>query len=351
METRIKKTYVCRNISDFNLLTDIPHHYVLQVGDVGVFEVIHIGKHTRVQSATRQNVTIIEGDNVMAAFGTRYATAQIEGYVPDHVDQELHILGAGGTVGVVKSMHRNYEDIGPTTLRLVGLVVDLQGKVINTKRQEHRRLVKFNSHRTSSTKVILSLGSSMDSGKTTSAAYLVHGLKKAGKRVAFIKLTGTIYTKDADLAYDLGADISTDFGEFGFPSTFMCGERELMDLYSSLVSQVMPSDPDYIVMEIADGLYQRETKMLLTNEGFTSTIDGVMFSAGDSLAAIQGIEILNKWGIYPDCVGGLFTTSPLLIQEVKENTFVPVYTIHELAHGNIATGIFQRKLELVRSGA
>lgn len=351
METRIKKTYVCRNISDYNLLTTVPHHYVLQVGDVGIFEVLEIGKHSRVQAASKLNATIIEGDRIMAAFGTRYATAQIEGYMPDHVDQELHILGAGGTVGVVRSMHTNYERVGPTTLRLVGLVTDMDGHVINTKKMEQRRMTRFSTTGGSSAKIILSLGSSMDSGKTTSAAYLVHGLKKAGKRVAYIKLTGTIYTKDADLAFDLGADITTDFGEFGFPSTYMCHEKELLDLYASLISIVMPEDPDYIIMEIADGLYERETKMLLTNPGFISTIDGVIFSAGDSLAAIQGIEVLNKWGIYPDCIGGLFTTSPLLIQEVRENTFVPVYTIHELAHGNIATGIFQRKLELVRSGA
>jgi hypothetical protein len=345
---RIKKTYVCRNVSDYNLRPEIPQDYVLQVGDVGIFEILEIGKHSRMQADNKLNVTIIEGDRIMAAFGTRYATAQIEGYMPEKIDQELHILGAGGTVGVVRSMHTNYEKIGPTRLRLIGLATDMQGKVINTRKMEERRMIRFSTNSTTKAKVILSLGSSMDSGKSTSAAYLVHGLKKAGKNVAYIKLTGTIYSKDADLAYDLGADVSTDFGEFGFPSTYMCSEKDLLDLYASLLAVVLPSSPDYIVMEIADGLYERETRMLLNHEGFISTIDGVMFSAGDSLAAIQGISLLNSWGIYPDCISGLFTASPLLIREVMENTFVPVYTIQELAHGNIATGIFQRKLRLVR---
>lgn len=351
MEKRIKKTYVCRNVSDYTILSKVPNQYVLQVGDVGVFEVLQIGKHTRVQSGSKQNITIIEGDHIMAAFGTRYATAQIEGYLPERIDQELHILGAGGTVGVVKSMHVNYQEKGPTTLRLIGLVTDKIGKVINTKKLEQGRMIPFTNTTSTSAKVILSLGSSMDSGKTTSAAYLVHGLKMEGKKVAYIKLTGTIYTKDADLAYDLGADIVTDFGEFGFPSTYMCDEKELLDLYASLLSVVMSAKPEYVVMEIADGLYQRETRMLLTNPEFISTVEGVMFSAGDSLAAIQGIEVLNHWDIYPNCIGGLFTTSPLLIQEVRNNTLVPVYNIHELAYGNIATGIFQRKMELVKTGA
>ncbi len=350
MKMRVKKTYVCRKISDYKLRTDIPRSYQVEVGDIGIFEVLAIGKHTKVQSASRLNVTIIEGDHIMAAFGTRYASAQIEGYLPDHLNQELHILGGGGTVGVVKSMHVNYEEKGPTTLKLIGLVSDHQHQILNTKKMERPRMKSFSGAAAASTKVILSLGSSMDSGKTTSAAYLVHGLKKAGKKVAFIKLTGTIYTKDCDLAYDLGADVSIDFGEFGFPSTYMCEELELLNLYESLLSEVVPFKPDYVVMEIADGLYERETKMLLTNKNFMSTIDSVMFSAGDSLASIQGVQVLNQWGIHPSCLSGLFTASPLLIEEVKANTNVPVFNIHQLAYENVAPAIFapRHKLTIAR---
>ena len=162
----------------------------------------------------------------MAAFGTRYATAQFEGYVPGHVNQELHILGAGGTIGVIESMHYKYEDIGPTKLRMVGLAVDRKGRVINTKKMMQREMIPFSGAAASATKVILSLGSSMDSGKTTSAAYLVHGLKSAGLKVAYIKLTGTVYTKDCDLVWDLGADAVADFSDYGFPSTYMCDQEE-----------------------------------------------------------------------------------------------------------------------------
>jgi len=343
METRIKKTYICRQVDNWSLSTEISANYKPQVGDVAVFEVLHIGKHRNVQGDTKRNLTITSGDHIMAAFGTRYATAQFEGYVPEHVNQELHILGAGGTVGVLASMHDKFENVGPTKLRLVGLVVDRRGKPINTKKLMHRKMKTFSGSAAAVTKVILSLGSSMDSGKTTSAAYLVHGLKKAGMTVGFIKLTGTVYTKDADLGYDMGADAVADFSDFGFPSTYMCGEDELLDLYESLLSKLLPIHPDYIVIEIADGLYERETKMLLRNSKFISTIDGAMFSAGDSLAAINGIQILKRWGIYPRMISGLFTTSPLLIREVKENTNIPVCTIEELAFHGKAADFFVKK--------
>jgi hypothetical protein len=333
LKTRIKKSYICRQVDSWSLQTDISADYHPQVGDVGVFEILHIGKHHNIQGDSKRNVAIIEGDHIMAAFGTRYATAQFEGYVPGHINQELHILGAGGTIGVMESMHDKYEDIGPTKLRMIGLAVDRKGKVINTKVIMQHEMIPFSGAAASATKVILSLGSSMDSGKSTSAAYLVHGLKKAGLNVAYIKLTGTVYTKDSDLAWDLGADVVADFGDYGFPSTYLCTNEELLSLYETLLAKVLPYQPDYIIMEIADGLYQRETKMLLTDYQFTSTIDRVIFSAGDSLAAINGVHLLNKWGIHPTLLSGLFTAAPLLIKEVKENTHVPVFTIEELAHG------------------
>ena len=346
MKTRIKKTYICRQVDNWNLQTDISADYHPEVGDVGVFKVLHIGKHQNVQSDSKRNVTIIEGDHIMAAFGTRYASAQFEGYVPEHVNQELHILGAGGTIGVIESMHYKYEDIGPTKLKMVGFAVDQKGKVVNTKKLMQREMIPFSGAAASATKVILSLGSSMDSGKTTSAAYLVHGLKNSGLKVAYIKLTGTVYTKDSDLAWDLGADAVADFGDYGFPSTYMCDENELLSLYETLLAKVLPYHPDFVVMEIADGLYERETKMLLTNRQFISTIDGVIFSAGDSLAAINGVQLLKKWGIHPTLLGGLFTAAPLLIREVTENTNVPVFTIEELAYGNKPVELFMKSQAL-----
>lgn len=347
MKTRIKKAFICREVVNWNLKSDIPDNYQPQAGDVGVFEVLDIGKHHSIQSESKRNCAIIEGDQIMAAFGTRYATAQFEGYVPEHVNQELHILGAGGTIGLVESMHYKYEDIGPTKLRIIGLAVDGKGNVINTKKLRQKEMVRFTGATASATKVILSLGASMDSGKTTSAAYLIHGFKKAGLNVAYIKLTGTVYTKDADLAWDLGADVVADFGDYGFPSTYMCDENELLSLYETLLAKVLPYHPDFVVMEIADGLYERETKMLLTNPHFTSTIDRVIFSAGDSLAAINGVQLLNKWGIHPVLLSGLFTASPLLIREVKENTIVPIFTIEGLACGSNVVDLFMKFETLV----
>jgi hypothetical protein len=285
MLSRIKKSYICAGIP----VNDIP-----KVGDVAVFEVLKIGKHTNIQGEDKRLVTIVPGDWIMAAFGTRYATEQFEGYVPEAPQEIFHILGAGGTVGWVHSAHKKFEGNGPTVLKIVGYVVDSKGVVVNTKLLHAPHKKKFNGLGPYSSKVILSVGSSMDSGKTTTAAYLANGLKRIGKKVAFIKLTGTVYTKDTDLVYDLGADMVANFGDYGFPSTYMCDENELLDLFESLVADVSKVKPEYIVIEIADGIYERETKMLLNNSRFMSTVTEVIFSGGDSMSAVHGVEKLQR---------------------------------------------------------
>ncbi|MEP7109552.1 MAG: hypothetical protein ABI760_16280 [Ferruginibacter sp.] len=343
MKSRIKKSVICRGIEKFSVNSELTDYYIPIVGDVAIFEIIKTGKHKNIQGEDYRNVTILPGDYIMAAFGTRYATEQFEGYVPNKCLQDFHILGAGGTVGIIHSMHGKFQGIGPTEIRIIGYAVNNTGAVINTKKMFYSQMINFSGTNSSFSKIILSVGSSMDSGKTTTAAYLARGLRRQGKKVAFIKLTGTIYTKDTDLAFDLGADIVTHFGEMGFPSTYMCTQAELLDLYETLLKKVQEVQPDYIIIEIADGLFQRETRMLLTSKQFMNTVDHVIYSCGDSLAAIHGIDVLNSWGIHPSFLSGLFTASPLLIREVQENSTIPVFTIEQMAAGEMML-FFEQKL-------
>ncbi|MDX2048896.1 MAG: hypothetical protein SFU87_19055 [Chitinophagaceae bacterium] len=346
MEKRIKKSYICREVENYLIDESLSAIQIPKVGDIAVFEVTSIGKHSSIQSADKRNAGIYTGDLIMAAFGTRYATEQFEGYVPKEPLSEYHILGAGGTVGVIHSMHSKFSNIGPTRLKLIGYAVDRKGTILNTKWIKHKEILTYTGVMQSLTRIILSVGSSMDSGKTTTAAHLVRGLKKTGMKTGFIKLTGTVFTKDCDLNYDHGADVVTDFGSMGFPSTYMCELGELLNLYETLLSQINASELDYVVMEIADGIYQRETEMLLTHAKFMSGVDAVIFSAGDSLSAVQGVRSLQEMHIVPTALCGLFTASPLLIREVKNKIHIPVFTIEQLASGEI-TNLLEQPLGVI----
>lgn len=337
MKKRIKKAYICREVAEYRLDDQISRNYLPVAGDVAVFEVLSIGKHSTIQGEDKRNCHIYPGDQIMAAFGTRYATEQFEGYLPVEQLEEYHILGAGGTVGVIESMHCKFLKTGPTRLRLLGYAVDRSGTVINTKGRKMSSMVPYSGVMQSLTRVVLSVGSSMDSGKTTTAAHLVRGLKEKGMKTGFIKLTGTVYTKDCDLNYDNGADVVADFSAMGFPSTYMCTLTELLNLYETLLTEIKADQLDYVVIEIADGIFQRETEMLLGHNKFMSGVDTVIFSAGDSLAAVQGVRTLQEMRVNVAALSGLFTASPLLTKEVQSRLNMPVYTIDQLAAGEMVS--------------
>ncbi|WP_127019179.1 hypothetical protein [Flagellimonas beolgyonensis] len=317
----LKKSIICKNVTSTLIDKSIKRTYMPKAGDVAIFRVKEIGKHTRIQTTNGNNRYILPGDLIMATFGNRYATEQLEGYVPTKYSSNYHILGQGGVVGKMASIHNKFELIGPTSLSLVGYVVDESGQVVNSKYLGHEAQMEYISPRTIPIpKVILSLGTSMDSGKTTSAAFLTRGLKLAKKKVAYIKLTGTAYTKDKAMVRDYGAKMSLDFSDFGFPSTYMCSTRELLILYKYLLEKAKSIFPDFIVVEIADGLLQRETAALLKNNVFAENVYGVLFSSADSISAISGANMLKELNYNIIGVTGLFTTSPLLVDEVRKQS-------------------------------
>lgn len=327
----IKIGIICKSVTEQKIRVDINENYIPIAGDVAVFRVMTLGKHTRIQTESGRNTVILPGDLIMGAFGNRYATSQIEGYVPKSYLESYDILGQGCVIGQAKSWHLNFDLIGTTTVKLIGYVANTDGHVVNTIKN-FEPLQSFDPISfLNSPKAILSLGTSMDSGKTSSAAFMAHGLKKAGKTVAFIKLTGTTYTKDKNFVQDYGAHDTIDFSDFGFPSTYMCDTEVLLNLYQSLLAKMVNSvNPDYVIVEIADGLLERETNALLKHSGFKSQFHGAIFSASGSLSGIAGANQIEDLGINIIGISGLVTTSPLLVEEIRQNSKYSVLLMEDL---------------------
>ncbi len=337
MKQHIKQALTCKNINNYLISTELVSTHTPSLGDVGIFRVVQ-PNGGYIMDTNKVSSYLFEGDYVMLAFGNRYATNQYEGYVPSAPVTQCQLLGRGGVAGVLSSKNATFKTV-PALLELVGYATNRSGAVLNTIRK--KALDPFNRYNVRA-KVILSIGTSMDSGKTTSAAWLCGGLRAAGKRVAYIKLTGTAFPKDAALNLDRGAHFAADFNDFGFPSTYMVSHDMLLQLYQSLVNMACDEGrAEYIVMEIADGLLQRETAMLLSDPNFRSTIYATLFSAGDSLGVISGLQILADWGIQPFAVSGLFTASELLIREVEGRVDVPILRLSDLLSDR-ATGLVVR---------
>jgi hypothetical protein len=203
--------------------------------------------------------------------------------------------------------------------------------------------------------VIGVLGTSMNSGKTTTVASIVRGLTMAGLEVAAGKVTGTGAGGDPMLFHDSGASRVLDFTDFGYGSTYRLAHEEVRSLFVSLVCELAATGPDVIVLEVADGLFQEETARLMRDPLFKQHVDKVVFAAGEALGAAAGQTMLTLEGLSPVAISGLLTASPLAKREAAGALSAPVLDQDELASADVAKllmpGFAKPKHALSRSGS
>src|SRR5206468_4872914 len=139
------------------------------------------------------------------------------------------------------------------------LIGDANGSVINIADLALGEPVQA-LHRPTTLVVV---GTSMNSGKTTTVASVAMGLTRAGLRVGTAKVTGTAAGGDPWLFRDSGAVVALDFTDAGMATTFRMPPERLLDGALLLHGHVAAHGVDVIVLEIADGLLHQETAQLL----------------------------------------------------------------------------------------
>ena len=88
---------------------------------------------------------------------------------------------------------------------------------------------------------------------------------------------------------------------------------------------LLEEQPEYIVYEIADGILQRETRMLLEAPKFRKTIDAVVYAAPDSPSCESGVRSLRALKYNVVAAAGLVANSRLGMAEVQAATGVPCF--------------------------
>jgi len=140
------------------------------------------------------------------------------------------------------------------------------------------------------------------------------------------KITGTASLKDILYMQDAGASIVNDFTHFGFPSTYMLEETEVLRIFNELDLKYGNNPKNYWVVELADGILQRETLLLLQSKEVRSRIHRLVFAARDTFGAVGGIETLrNQFDLVPDAISGVCSGSPLALRELAGFTGIPVF--------------------------
>jgi len=307
-----------------------------RANDILVAQIVNIGRHTRLDLRDTSKSTLFHGDLVGLSFSPRYATGQFTAVVPETLD-EVHFVCAGGVCGQVTSIPADMKQ--PTLLRPLGYLTDERGTRVSLADYA----LPSGTVRTNSTKVICVVGSAMDSGKTTAAYSLINGLSRSGLIVGAAKITGTASAKDLVCFKSAGAVRVRDFTHAGYASTADLNAAQLEDIADRIMCDLMLDQPDVIVLEIADGVTQHETMLLLDMFAARQTLDRMIYTCNDALGVEAGVDRLAARGLPICAVSGTVTRSSLSTKEAQLETDLPVLTRDDLLSPQIASTIFPAK--------
>jgi len=292
-------------------------------GDLVYGAISCIGQHSSLENASGRIHMIHDGTKAIFVFGNRYAPDFYEGLVPDKIIEEVDLLARSGVIGIVKTKNSLIKD--PTKVKVLGYVCNGNGDVLNTQdfplikpRNEIKKYPR--------SKMILVCGTSMNSGKSMAAAACCWALTSMGYNVRASKITGTASLKDILHMNDAGANPYADFTYLGYPSTYLLTKEQLLGIFNQLDLKYANNPKNFWIAELADGIIQRETAMLLSTPEFISRVYRLIFCANDAFGAIGGLRTLKEnFNLVPDAISGICSSSPLHLRELSEFTDIPVF--------------------------
>lgn len=304
-------------------------------GDLVLAEVVEINQHKGIQLANGRRSIIYPGDQLVLACGARYAPDQFEGRA-ELFFEEADLLAAGGIIGKAHQAHERM--LPPTRLKPLGLLTNRHNQVINL-----RNYTIPESLLVPDIPIIAVVGASMNSGKTTATASLAHGITRAGFKVAGIKMTGTGAFGDFNYMQDAGLHYVADFTDAGMASTYLQPVELIEKGFKNLLNDAQRAGAEIIVVEIADGIFQKETAALLKHSSLIRRhVNGVLFAGGDAVSIVGGVDTLRTWGYEPLAASGRVTQSPLSRLEAEQAANIELYSREELIEPSIAKAILRR---------
>jgi hypothetical protein len=290
-------------------------------GDLILCEVLALGQHRNVQMADRRVSQLYPGDILVLALGDRYAPDQFHATAVLGAET-AHLVAGGGIVGRVDAAHGTMRE--PTMLRPLGRIVGADGAAVNVA--AYALAPRPMDHRPT---VIGVFGASMNSGKTTAASSLAHGLRRAGLATAAIKATGTGAFGDYHAFEDAGVP-ALDFTDVGMATTYRMPMARIEDGFATLIATCAAGGAEVVVCEIADGVFQQETRAVLAGSAIRDRLDGILFAAPDALSAYGAVQVLDRLGLSPFAISGLVSVSPLARAEAEAVTGLPILSRDDL---------------------
>ncbi len=195
----------------------------------------------QVELDTGRMCAVMPGDEIIGVFGRREATLEAVGsWTEIGDDGKFHAMTSAGLFGKVTS-------VAPYLAGLVSL--DYLGHVMRAGQKLCMNdFVEAVPEASLEIPVIMLIGTSMSSGKTTTGRIIIHELKEMGLKVAAGKFTGAARYRDILNFRDAGADHILDFMDVGLASTVVAPERFRIAM-AGIIDRVAALDVDVLVAE------------------------------------------------------------------------------------------------------
>ena len=286
-----------------------------ETGDYVVCEVAgRPGPLYQIERPSGRMCQVFDGDLIVGAFGVRAATLEgVGGWQDIGEDGALHALTGAGLFGKATSvspllpplMELRY--VGHTTrgskLTMKGFCTPVDALPLESP-------------------IILLIGTSMSSGKTTSGRVIVHELSQLGLKVAAAKLTGAARFRDMLSWKDAGAEHVFDFVDVGLPST-VCPTGEFSEALEQLLSKIAATGTDVLVAEAGASPLEPYNGSIAM-EMIDSAVKMLVLSASDPYAVL-GVQ--QAFARRPDLVCGPASNTEAAIDLVDKLCGVPALNL------------------------
>ncbi|MCS7468394.1 hypothetical protein NZK35_17210 [Stieleria sp. ICT_E10.1] len=274
-------------------------------GDYVVGEVTQTSPSRKIELTTGRMIEVSIGDWIVGAFGFRAATLESVGSWQEiPYDGQMHAMTAAGLIGTVTSrssfvgepihlLYRGHVKRGGEKV----VMQDFVGPIAPAKLE---------------CPIVLLIGTSMSSGKTTSAKIIIRRLKKMGLRVVGAKFTGAGRYRDILSMSDAGADAVFDFVDTGLPST-ICEEDVYQRAFDNLVGRIAESRPDVLVAEAGASPIEPYNGQVAAS-GLSQGRRLTVLCASDPYSVIG---VTKGFGFQPDLVTGVCTSTSAGVNVVR----------------------------------
>ena len=332
-----KKAFTTRNIDINNMKTLITGDIKPKAGDLVLCEVTRLRQHCRLEKVDGRRSRMFVKDKIVVCYGHRYAPDQFESIVPENLNA-CHLVAGGGIASLMR--HKSPKVKPATEIQPLGLIGDKDGQVLNLKDFSVINQDKL-KNTTKDIPIILVAGSSMNAGKTTTVASIIKGLSDDGFNVGAAKVTGTGSGCDLWHFIDAGVGHAIDFSDAGFATTYLMSNKSLVTVFNQMVTYLKSKKVDVIIIEVADGILQKETKALLETTEIINATTAMYYTSGDSSSAIFGCHWLNKIGYDVSAISGVVSSNPLGCIEITQSISTPILKKAEL----VAAGFGHKLME------